>query len=246
MSIPTLMKSAVPLSPERHGQSFVQPSSGYGFASDISLAPVLVREFGDLVGEYPIAFVVGDEGPRAVALLGLADNENLFLNAAGDWDARYVPAMLRQYPFMAILDRDKGRGILAIAEDYQGLNTSGMGMSLFESDGSPGELVRNAQNFVTEVTQNALKTESFCTELAKRDLLSPIKAELKNPAGMTRRISGLHTVDRQKLAALSADDLRDMMASGAMEAIYLHLSSLRNLRRLAERISADATADIVN
>lgn len=245
MSVPTLLQNAVPLSSERHGQSFLNPMNGYGFARQMALVPVLVREFADLSHDYVTAFMkVGDE-VRAVALLGLAENENLYLGTDDAWQADYVPAMLRQYPFVAMLQKGTETGILAIAEDYAGLNKDGQGTPLFDADGRPGDLVSRAQKFVADVAQGALRTESFCARLAALDLLTPIAVEMKNPAGTSRRIAGVMSVDRKKLADLDAGTVHDLHRSGALEAIHMHLLSLRNLRALAGRItpaSASATA----
>jgi hypothetical protein len=245
MSAPTLLQKAVPLSSERHGQSFLNTQKGYGFARQMSAVPVLVREFTDLSRDYVTAFMKAGDEVRAVALLGLAENENLYLDANDAWQADYVPAMLRQYPFVAMLEKGAGTGILAIAEDYSGLNTDGQGTALFDADGRPGDLVSRAQKFVADVAQGALRTESFCARLTALDLLTPIAVEMKSPSGTSRRISGVMSVDRKKLADLGAEDVHDLHRSGALEAIHMHLLSLRNLRALAGRItpeSASATA----
>lgn len=245
MSLPSLLQNAVPLSAERHGQSFLDPVQGYGFARDMALAPVLVREFADLAASYVVAFIRTGDDLRAVALLGLGEGENLYLGENDAWQVRYVPAMLRQYPFVAVLEKGAEKGILAIAEDYMGLNKDGQGTPLFDEDGRPGDLVSRAQKFVADVAQGALRTEAFCARLAELDLLSPIRVELKGPGDRSRRIGGVMAVDRKKLAALDAETLHGLHRSGALEAIYQHLLSLRNLHSLAERI-APANAAALN
>lgn len=246
MNVSSLMQNAVPLSPERHGGSFLAPDQGYGFARAMPLTPVLVREFADLAAEYVVAFLKAGDTLRPVALLGLNEDENLYLGEDDSWQADYVPAMLRQYPFVAILDRGNERGVLAIAEDYAGLNKDGQGTALFDADGRPGDLVSRAQKFVADVAQGALRTEAFCARLAALDLLSPIRVDLKNPAGETRSVGGVLVVDRKKLNDLPPETLHELQQSGGLEAIYQHLGSLRTLRRLASRIAPGETAQTLN
>jgi hypothetical protein len=38
--------------------------------------------------------------PVPAVLLGLREAENLFVDRDGKWDARYVPAFVRRYPFV--------------------------------------------------------------------------------------------------------------------------------------------------
>jgi hypothetical protein len=45
----------------------------------------------------------------------------------------------------------------------------------------------------------------------------------------------MYRVDRDKLAALDAGALRELIATGAMESVYAHLLSQENFRRLLTR-----------
>lgn len=242
MTLSALLEQAVPLTEERHGKSFIDPVKGYGFTRDMTFIPVLAREFGSLASEYVVAFIKSGEDIRSVALLGLSKGENLYIAEDDSWKADYVPAILRQFPFIAMMNKSSENGVLAIAENYAGLNKGGHGEPLFDTDGRPGDLVSRAQKFVADVAQGALRTEAICARLADLDLLSPIRVELKNASGEKRRIGGVMVVDRKKLSALDAETLHDLQQSGILEAIYEHLHSLRNLRGLAERITSSPKA----
>jgi hypothetical protein len=236
MTVASLLKNAVPLSEERHGDHFLNPVKGYAFARDIPVVPALAREFADLAGDYVIGFMQTPDGVRAVALLGLGDGENLYLEQDGSWRVAYVPAMLRQYPFVAMVQKGQSNGVLGIVEDYEGLNKNGQGAPLFDEDGRPGGLVSRAQSFVADVAQGALRTDAICARLADLGLLASIRADIRNKAGQGRRITGVMAVDRKAFEALDGDTLKTLQGEGALEAIYQHLASLRNMRKLAERI----------
>ena len=52
--------------------------------------------------DYPIVFSTADNGQSfaPLAVLGLGNEQNLFINAGGEWNAdTYVPAFVRRYPF---------------------------------------------------------------------------------------------------------------------------------------------------
>jgi len=242
MSMQILFQKAVPFSKEQHGDAFLETGKGFDFAKDLSFVPALVTEFPDLVSDYTFAFLQKGEKIGTVALLGLKEKENLYIKADGSWAAAYVPAMLRQYPFAAMVGDD--RRILCIAEDCPGLNKLGKGTALFGDDGEVSDFVARVQKLVSGFADGGLKSEAFCARLKELGLLSPMKAVLKNETGEERRISGIFVVKKEALDKLSADTLKELQSNGMLELIYLHLLSLRNLRGLAARISSKEVAKI--
>jgi hypothetical protein len=90
----------VALSDQIHAQLKVRPASSFSYAARTNSVPVLGGEMFECAREYPIVFARGQVGPLPAVLLGLRENENLFVDAAGKWDARYVPAFVRRYPFV--------------------------------------------------------------------------------------------------------------------------------------------------
>ena len=73
---------------------------GAEFGDAVNQVMVFPTEFESVQREYPIVFRRDAEGAlRPVALLGLARDENLFLDGAGEWQAGYVPALLQRGPF---------------------------------------------------------------------------------------------------------------------------------------------------
>jgi hypothetical protein len=62
------------------------------------------------------------------------------------------------------------------------------------------------------------------------------------PNATSRSLTGFQCVLRTKLKALNAERLVGMLASDALELIYLHLSSMRNFDDLARKIAVAAAA----
>ena len=68
----------------------------------LTALPLSYTEFGAACRDYPIAFVSGDGGGSfvAMAVLGMENQQNLFVTEDGTWDANvYLPAYIRRYPF---------------------------------------------------------------------------------------------------------------------------------------------------
>lgn len=92
----------VPLNRTEHKDLRIKPIPNLKFASTVHSVPLTGVEFPAAARDLPILFgglTVDSAGP--LALLGLRENENLFINADGHWEANaYIPAFVRRYPFV--------------------------------------------------------------------------------------------------------------------------------------------------
>src|SRR5690606_29018004 len=77
---------------------------GAEFGENVGSVLAFPTEFIELQKEYPILFRQNSETKRyqAVALLGLNQGENLFLNPdlGSGWAANYIPAAIAKGPFL--------------------------------------------------------------------------------------------------------------------------------------------------
>src|ERR1700740_2579464 len=91
----------VQLDNNTHRDLRIVTTRGAAWGDDQMTSPVFVQEFRSVQACYPIVFQPADNGPgmQPVALLGLRNGENLFLDERG-WDAPYIPLALQRGPFM--------------------------------------------------------------------------------------------------------------------------------------------------
>jgi hypothetical protein len=88
-----IYERAVPVNKARHGGCGVKVGDDYSFAKDVNSMPLLAQEFREAIREYPIVFAGTDENIMPAVLLGFGEHENLFVDDAGKWDSRYIPAL---------------------------------------------------------------------------------------------------------------------------------------------------------
>ena len=120
----TLMfyEKPVPLNRKVHKHCKISPSNDFEFSAKTNSIALTGIEFIEASKEYPIVFgKVSDEVTVPVALLGLRKDENLYVNSAGKWDARYIPAFVRRYPFV-LADNNGSQFTVCIDEAFPGLN----------------------------------------------------------------------------------------------------------------------------
>lgn len=232
-------ENAVPVSSERHKKLSVKTGANYKFAEKVNSVPLTAIEFGQAAVEYPIVFSGNADAVMPCAILGATATRNLFVQEDGTWGGKYVPAFVRRYPFVFAQDADAKNLILHIDEEFEGCNKSGRGERLFDSEGAQTQYLKNVLAFLQDYQQRFNRTQAFTKRLLELDLLRPMEAQFSLPSGERQSLSGFQTVDREKLKAVSNEDLGKMMRTDELECIYLHLSSLRHFGSIAERFSMD-------
>ena len=228
--------SNVALNRETHASMTLSPSpGGYRFAADSLTSMIAVSEFFDAARCYPIIFsAFGDNQVVPLALLGLEKDENLFVDAAGVWDAPYIPAFIRRYPFITSEDTD-GRMTVCFDEAYDGFNLEG-GDPMFEN-GEPSERCRKIQEFLQDFHLRMEQNKVFCSRLQELELLQEIAAHASLEDGREFDLNGMLVVNEMKFDELPDDEVLRLFRSGEIAFIHAHLLSLRNLGALAARKS---------
>ena len=238
MSDAVYYEKPVALDREKHRQLRVGATGSFGFAAGANSLYLAGVEFNEACKEFAIVFTrVGGGRTVPVAMLGLRGRENLFVDADGKWDALYIPAFVRRYPF--VLAELPGRAEMAVCVDeaFTGLNAS-EGEALFDGKGHDTPFLQNAVDFLRRYQAEYLRTESFCQRLEQAGLLMEMNAKADLVDGRSFTINGLMIVDEKKLLALPDATALALFRSGEMHLISMHLMSLSNMRKLVDRMAA--------
>ncbi len=232
-------ENVVPVSSARHKKISVKTGASYKFAEKVNSVPLTAIEFGQAAVEYPIVFSGNGETVMPCAILGATATRNLFVQKDGTWGGKYVPAFIRRYPFVFAQDQSGKTLILHIDESFEGYNKNDRGERLFDADGNQTQYLKNVLSFLQDYQQRFNRTQLFCKRLMELELLRPMEAQFNMPTGERQSLSGFQTVDRDKLKAISNEDLGKMLRTDELECIFLHLASLRHFGSIAERFSLD-------
>jgi len=237
---PLFYRQVVPVSAETHRDVHLDPDGGLAFARDTNSVYLMAGEFVAAAREYPIVFA-GDVQERVVpvALVGLRPSQNLYLAANGRWDADYVPAYVRRYPFV-LADAPSGedgqaRFTVCIDSAWPGFNREARGERLLGEDGSAGPLMERTMAFLQEFQTQWQLTEAFCKRILALGLLQPMTASVRTATGEEFSLSGFSCVQREALRALDGATLKELAGNDYLQALYLHLWSLDNQQRLLAR-----------
>ena len=237
-----IYESAVPVSRTRHENLSVQVGGDYSFSKTVNSVPLIAVEFPHAAAEYAIVFAGNETAVMPAVILGLRGNENLYLTDKSGWDAKYIPAFIRRYPFVFSSTDDGKTFTLCIDERFAGFNREGKGQRLFGDDGKPSAYTDNVLKFLQEYQAQFQRTQAFCKKLKELELLEPMQAQVTTGSGDKLSLSGFMAVSRERLKKLSGEMLAQLASTDELELVYLHLQSMRNFNLMRERLAASAVA----
>ena len=223
-----------PITKSEHGDLHIKTGSDYEFAKDVNSVPLMAVEFRQAASEYPIVFAGNDKDVMPAVILGSRNDENLYYNGENGWDAKYIPAFIRRYPFVFSSSDSGDNFTLCIDEEFTGCNREGKGERLFDADGEQTQYLNNVLEFLKEFQAHFRRSQVFCAKLVELDLLEPMGAQF-NQDGERRSLTGFLAVNREKLKALPGEELAELARTDGLELLYLHLNSLSNFNSMLER-----------
>lgn len=229
-----MFEQIVPVVLERHRNKRVRNTSKFDFASKFHIAYVTLHEFARAAATYPILFLEDkpNDGFRPVVLMGLQNGENLFVDNNGAWNASYIPAMIRRYPFALSKGSEEGRFIVCVDEGSSLLSDT-EGAPMFDEKGEPTEVMENVKRYLSELQQMDRITQEFTRFMQSQNLLTPLNMRVK-AAPQARNITGCFVINEERMNSLSDSFFLEVRAKGYLPAIYAHLISLPQIERLVQ------------
>jgi hypothetical protein len=200
---------------------------------------VSVSEFADAAMNFPILFVraapdaLGRETVAPVAVFGLKPGENLFA-VDGKWDASYVPAMLRAYPFTMARIEGSDRWAMVFDNSWEGMSRT-EGVPLFNENGEASELLNGVHKFVQDLEADLERTRHACSALLEMKLLKPMRFDATLANGEALSVDGFMTADEEAIGKLPDAQIATMYRNGLLGLLQIHTTSLNNMRRLLDR-----------
>jgi hypothetical protein len=224
-----------PLTVEQHGHLGLNTSSRpYEFCRSICTVPLTAAELPSAQKFYPVVFS-SLERPSLLAVVGVFENRNLFVDANGHWDpTAYVPAYLRCHPF-ALASRPNDE--YAVVIDRAATSISEHAEQPFFEGPNLAPAIQARADLCLQFNTHQPATQAFCNTLLELGLLSG-QQSVFTPLGeetQQQPIASYAAVNFEKLQKLDVSKLERLFLDGMLSAIYAHRFSLENWVRLLER-----------
>ena len=236
-NLPLFYGHPEPLDAKKHSELSLKRNFGFEFSNTANAVPVNLIEMAQVAEAYPIAFSP-DGNATPVAILGLRDNENLFVDSRGQWHKNtYIPAYIRRYPF--IFSEMPSKDQLTLCVDLSDeVVEKGSDRPFFEEDGSPSQLSKDALEFCKSYHAAAQQTLAFSKALVEKDLLvDPRGVRIELPGNRVINFSGFRIIDQKKLDALDEKTFLEWRKNGWLPYIYAHLFSGSKWHLLSQLLS---------
>ena len=237
--LPLFFQKPAALEKERHAKAGISTQVDLRFAKATNSVMLNAIEFIEAAKYYPIVFTKA-ETPVALAILGL-EQENYFVEADGSWKANaYVPAYVRQYPFILFEQPEDEKFFLCVDEKAPHFrSTGGEGTNdLFNADGTPSAMTSQALEYCSAYYRHNAITKQFVEDLVKHKLLSPYESSMELNSGRKVGISNFLMIDESAVNALSNEVFLEFRKKGWLPFIYLALVSSSNWKQLAQLAEA--------
>ena len=213
----------VELSRSEHAGLRIRADLVEASAAGQHLVPIVVSEFRKAAVQYPIVFAKNPETGRfsAYVLNGLGVEENLFWSGT-ELDVAYVPLNVRRQPFYVGTEdapNTPATNVLCIDLDSPCLDSSGA-KTLVNPDGSDSAYLQEILSILGELVAGRKATEQFIATVLSLDLLAPIMLDIMLDDGTPLQVTGLYSVDEEKLRQLDAGEVARLWQTGSLDLIY--------------------------
>lgn len=214
-------------------------AAGFGrdYGDNVGMVPAYPTEWAELQREYPIFLRKDADGQwQSVALLGFEQHENLYLRD-GQWNAHYLPGAVAKGPFLIGFQQQRVDGelrtepVLHVDVEHPRVR-AGEGEPVFLAQGGNSPYLEHVMGVLRGIRNGIDAGAPMFAAFDQLGLIQPLALDVQLDAQHRANVSGLHGIDRDKLAALDAQALHSLHATGYLEGAYLMLASLHNVRRL--------------
>lgn len=243
------MAKFVPVSRQHHSsRSWIRPVN-YDFAARDAFCPLAGLEIAAAATSYPIAFMKVAEAYQPIAVLAQSAGTNLYLAPNGTWvPGRYVPSLIRVYPFRLLSAEDKSSMVLCVDESSGLVQDGNNGEPFFHPDGQVAPALANIARLLEAAARSRLSLEPALASLAAAGLMVPWEqADAPEPSK-----GGLYRIDERRLRSLDDASFGALRHNNALPLAYAQLLSMSNLDMLAQlavartRAGEAASGDTLN
>ncbi|MBM9613965.1 SapC family protein [Desulfobulbus rhabdoformis] len=237
-----MFNKLVPLQSQKHVNTKIKNIQGFAFAQDFHLASVMVHEFVRAASLYPIVFIedTAQDQFKPIVLLGLEAKQNLFVDAEGKWQASYIPAIIRRYPFALVKGENQEQLTVCIDEESE-IISEDEGVPLFHEDGSTTDALENVKRYLSELHQMEVITTEFCKFMSENNMFAPLNMRVRQ-SDQVQNIAGCYVINEERLKNLSDERFLELRKKGFLPAVYAHLVSLSQIERLTTLASGAQSA----
>ena len=231
-----------------HQDLKVIPEFSAELGDNIASTLTFITEFAEVQKEYPILFRRdSDTGDfQAVVLFGIVKDENLFLTGEKNafqkfpgWNANYIPAVIARGPFSIVYNKQIQNGeetivpMINVDMDHPKISTT-TGINVFLDQGGNSPYLDKISEILNIIRDGIDLNKSMFELFNKYELVESVNIDIDLINQDKHQLNGFFTINAEKLNTLSGDALKMLSHAGFLQAAYMVIASLSNIKKLID------------
>lgn len=230
------MKEIVELSGTTHKDFKLDTQAALQIAAKQQTLNLKVSEITQSATNFPVFFMsnVATGNWAISALTSFVPQTNLFLGEE-KWLATYLPKAVQTYPFFLINSTKDDKGYSVGIEEGSEALSKEQGEPLFSEENKASIHVSQITSILESELQNTVHTAQFVEQMEKLEMMKAVDMVVYYADGSAQNMTGLHTIDEDKLHALPGEILEELNKKGYLVQIYAMLISLYQINLLIQK-----------
>jgi len=223
-----------------HKDLKIDVGHGEHLGDNIMCTLAIPSEFRDLQAEYPIFFHRDETAGTflPMVMFGFEKGENLYLEG-NHWRASYIPLMIQRGPFLIGFQNQGGSDTaekkMVISIDMENPRVGcDLGEPLFQPFGGNSVYTDRIVEVLQRIDQGQSVIREISGALDEHGLIEPFTMDIELSNGTRRHFAGFHTIHEEKMTMLEGAVLEDFSRRGILQAAYMMVASLGNVRKLID------------
>ena len=227
--------SWVALSKTEHRNKALGPRLNYNYTKNLSMIEISSFELQSAVSNFPIVFVKNNQSVKPYCILGLEENQNLFLTSEGKWDAPLVPAAVKVFPFR--MGRLKnGQNLLLFDEKSDLIVEKDKGAPFFDDEGEVTDVVKPYMQLLVSINASDVFLSKACDLIKELDLLEPFSLKIQKSETEALNFGGWMRVNVETFNSLSEPQFLELRRASALGLVFAHLYSMYCMHNLVAKL----------
>ena len=207
------------------------------------LVPFCMAELPKIVTEYPIAFTKTNGVLGVSFMTGFTTDNNMYVNNAGEWLGKYVPALFRSMPFIFTTLKQDQTKVLSYIEEFgcvapEKSCEDEIGFHNMYTNGEYSEPFEEMINFLRVYSANMQATYKICKDLDNAGFITewPLKIKFNDAE---KEVKGLYKINSEKLFETNEDEKKESFSldRDMQQLAYGQIFSVNNLEKIASLYS---------
>jgi len=230
------MKQLVQLDSDTHRECRVAEGCALRFAAGQHVMQIQAAEAGQAVCSFPVFFSRSpSKGGWALSVVtSLERGSNLFVQG-GQWTATYAPADMQTYPLFLMESATDKNGYTVGVVGHDNVLSTDSGEALFDASGNASIHLNRVTKLLEAGIENTVQTRMFVERLEQLELLKSISMNVHYEDGSIQTITGLHTINEDKLHSMSPEELDELNKKGYLILAHALLLSIFQLNVLVRK-----------